>query len=60
MENDIYIVRKDGVELFRGTHNECFGFIHKNQGQSVDYATKWGGYSIDSITPEETHGRDIR
>ena len=44
-------VTKDGKELFRGTESECFGFVLKHQGQSVQYATRYGGYKITGYTP---------
>ena len=37
------------VELFKGSHNECFTFILQHQGQSVDYAMKYEGYAIELI-----------
>jgi hypothetical protein len=33
--------------LYCGSHDQCFMFLHKHQGQSVDWALKHGGYSID-------------
>jgi ATP-dependent Clp protease adapter protein ClpS len=32
--------------LYCGSHDECFRFLHKHQGQSVDWALRHGGYSI--------------
>lgn len=34
---------------FQGTHDECFIYILKHQGQSVDYALKHGGWKIESV-----------
>jgi hypothetical protein len=30
----------------RGTHDECFTYIHKAQGQSVSWAIEHAGWSI--------------
>lgn len=43
---DDYRVLKDDEVLFRGKRDECFGFIMRHQGQSVEYATTYGGYKI--------------
>jgi hypothetical protein len=40
--------------LFKGTADECFIFILKNQGQSVDYATTYGGYEVHDLPVIET------
>jgi DNA ligase-1 len=32
--------------LYCGSHDQCFTWLHKHQGQSVDWAIKHGGYSI--------------
>jgi hypothetical protein len=51
---------------FCGSHNDCFAWILNNQGQSVDWAIKHGGYSIQAAPwssternprTEETIGR---
>tara|TARA_R100000656_G_C3938163_1_gene126168 strand:+ start:239 stop:529 length:291 start_codon:yes stop_codon:yes gene_type:complete len=45
----MYKVIKDNKELFKGSGSECFAFILRHQGNSVDYATKYEGYSIELI-----------
>lgn len=42
----MYQVLLDNKLLFSGTDNQCFEFILKHQGFSVDYALKHGGYQI--------------
>lgn len=42
----LYTLEKDGAYKFRGTYEEVFKHLLKDQGQSVDYATTHGGYSI--------------
>jgi len=39
-------VTKDGQVKFTGTNSECFGWVLSHQGQSVSYATTYGGYAI--------------
>jgi hypothetical protein len=54
--SEAYVVTKDGKELKKfEKESEAFGFIQKHQGQSVDYATKHGGYKIvkESINEAE-------
>jgi hypothetical protein len=36
-------------QLFVGTNDECFIFLLKHQGQSVNYALKYGGYAIKPV-----------
>lgn len=42
----MYDVTKDNAVLFCGTHDECFIYILRTQGQSVSYATTYGGFAI--------------
>ena len=42
----MYQVLLDNKLLFSGTNDQCFEFILKHQGFSVDYALKHGGYEI--------------
>lgn len=46
-----YEVTKDGKTLFRGSETDCWIFIHKRQGCSVDWATKHEGYKIERVEP---------
>jgi len=45
-----YKLTKNGKLLFKGTQNECFIKLLKVQGQSTDYALKYGGYKIEPYT----------
>lgn len=47
-------VTRDGVEKFQGSEDECFVFIHRAQGQSVDWACKWEGWDITSMDGAES------
>lgn len=42
----MYNVKRNGVVVWHGTHDECFIYILKAQGQSVSYATTYGGFAI--------------
>lgn len=42
----MHLVLRDGERRFRGTHNECFAYIHRAQGQSVDHAMRYEGWAI--------------
>jgi len=46
------VLKRDGVEKFRGTYNECLMKLHRLQGQSCDWAMKYEGWTIE---PEEKH-----
>ena len=48
-----YIVLKDKKVVFKGSNNDCWAFILGDQGMSVDYATKYGGYEILENKPVE-------
>ena len=39
----------EGDERMVGTHNECFAYVLRRQGQSVDYALKHGGWAIEPV-----------
>lgn len=42
----MYQLMKDGKVIFEGTINDCYIKLHKVQGQSWDYALRYGGYMI--------------
>lgn len=44
-----HAVTRDRVELFRGTEKECSQYIQHHQGQSNDWAMKYGGWAIAPI-----------
>lgn len=44
---ELYAVQRDGETLVRGlTYPEAFGWLLDHQSQSVEWATKYEGYSI--------------
>jgi len=40
---------RDNKVLFEGTENECLVFLQRHQGQSWDYAFRYGGYKLIPI-----------
>lgn len=43
---DVYEVRLDGKLQFVGREAECWHYIHQHTSYSVDYAMKYGGWTI--------------
>ena len=49
-----YTISRDGLALStHDTHNEAFAQLHRIQGQSVDWATKYEGYAITETEGEK-------
>lgn len=48
-KNASHIVKRMGIYKFSGTANECFLYIHRAQGNSVDYALKYGGWTLEPL-----------
>jgi hypothetical protein len=46
LRESTHIVINNGKERFRGPFGECWTYIHKHQGQSVNFACKYGGWTI--------------
>ena len=50
----MYHVYRDGLlKQECKTHNEAFRYILKAQGQSFDYALKYGGWKVIQIQPTQ-------
>lgn len=46
----MFTVTKDGVKLFTDeSENACYVFLQKYQGQSAEYAFKYGGFRIEEV-----------
>lgn len=46
-----YRVTRDGKTLTEcETYTEAFGYLHRYQGQSIEWAMKYEGYKIEEIT----------
>lgn len=41
------LVGPEGNEIFKGEINKCYMKLQRVQGQSFDYALKYGGYKIE-------------
>ncbi len=41
-----YVLKHKGNVIFKGTESECWIKLQRVQGQSADYALKYGGYTI--------------
>lgn len=50
---DVKSATYDGAVRFVGTDDECFEFILRSQGQSVDYALAHGGWGIEPFVEDE-------
>ena len=48
-----FIIKQDGIEKKKFEHEandyEPFKWLLRNQGQSVSYALKYGGWSVEAI-----------
>jgi len=49
VDKETHRVTRDGEEFFKGSDNECWVYIHKHQGQSVDWACKHEGWKIEEL-----------
>ena len=54
-----YLLQHDGVTVFEGTENQCLMYLHKSQGQSWDYAFKYGGYKLVPKEPAQPNTIDL-
>jgi hypothetical protein len=43
----MWILKRDGKEVVRGTELECMQYIHQNHCYSVDHAIKYEGYTLE-------------
>ena len=50
-----YILAKDGKEVFRGTENACWVWLHRNTSLSVHRALTVEGYTMKPVE-EVSHG----
>jgi hypothetical protein len=49
----LWRVLHDGIERFRGSEAACYRHVLFGQGQSVDHATKYGGWTFEPVPDEE-------
>jgi hypothetical protein len=50
LKNKIFVLSQDNKEIFQGTENECYIKLQKIQSFSADWAMKYEGYKIESLT----------
>ena len=47
-----FILSHQGVEVFKGTENECYFKLQRSQSQSADWAIKYEGWKVEEEKPE--------
>jgi len=50
MKNE-FILTHECKEIFRGTENECYFKLQRSQGQSANWAIKYGGWKVSELNP---------
>ena len=55
-KSDRYVLIRDGEEVFRGTHADCYTALLKRQSRSTAYALRFGGWECKHVSQltEET------
>lgn len=46
-ESGRYVLSRDGKEILRGTEQECWEYLHRTHGFSVDHALTHEGYAME-------------
>ena len=49
-KSDRYALFRDGLEVFRGSHEDCFTALLKRQARSTAYALRFGGWECKHIS----------
>jgi hypothetical protein len=49
-KSDKYALLRDGVEVFRGSHADCYTALLKTQHRSSAYALRFGGWQCKHIS----------
>ena len=49
-KSDRYVLIKDGEEVFRGSHADCYSNLLKRQHRSSAYALRFGGWECKHIS----------
>jgi hypothetical protein len=56
-KSDRYVLIRDGEEVFRGTHADCYAALLKKQSRSSAYALRFGGWEckhVSQLAPESS------
>jgi len=52
----MYVLKHNGTEQYRGdSYNDCLDKLHRLQGQSWDYAMRYGGWTITEEKGDQNH-----
>ena len=49
-KTDRYVLIRDGEEIFRGTHADCYATLLKRQHRSSAYALRFGGWECKHVS----------
>lgn len=52
-----WVLKRDGIEVCRGTEFDCVRYIHRNHCYSVHHALTFEGYTLESegsLSPDPT------
>jgi hypothetical protein len=49
-KSDRYVLIRDGEEVFRGTHADCYTALLKKQSRSSAYALRFGGWECKHVS----------
>ena len=52
-KSDRYVLIRDGEEVFRGTHADCYTALLKRQSRSSAYALRFGGWECKHVSQLE-------
>ena len=60
-KSDRYVLIRDGQEVFRGSHADCYSTLLKRQHRSSAYALRFGGWEckhISQLSADMAHPKD--
>jgi len=49
-KSDRYVLIRDGQEVFRGSHSDCYSTLRKRQHRSSAYALRFGGWECKHVS----------
>ena len=49
-KSDRYVLIRDGQEVFRGSHADCYSTLLKRQHRSSAYALRFGGWECKHVS----------
>ena len=60
-KSDRYVLIRDGQEVFRGSHSDCYSTLLKRQHRSSAYALRFGGWEckhVSQLSADMSHPKD--